>query len=226
MTAKPSAGLDLRRPLASFVAATRGVLLEPSRFFADLREERSYAGPVIYALLCQFLAVLLAGAYDFARAAATGTLGAISVVGTDGAAGALLWVLLLLGLAPLYALATLAVGTVAYQGLVLVFVGRGNAGIGATFRVTAYLSAVSLLIWLPILGLLAGLYGVWINAAGLKQFHQTTTTRAVLVAAIPYIVFLAWSVYGVATGSTTLAEFLIGGGTNFPTTDEPLAPGI
>lgn len=216
---KAPPGFDTGRPFGSFVAATREVLLDPARFFAAVRREDSFAGPVIFAAVCQLLAVLLAGAYDFGRTAATGTLDGISVVGYEGAAGALLWVLWLLGISVPYALVTLLVGAGVYHLLVLLFVGRRNAGFGATLRVTGYLSAVSLLLWLPVLGLLAGLWGVWINVAGLKELHSTTTTRAVLVAVVPYLFATAWAVFWVASGQSTPAEFVFGGGTMFPRGD-------
>ena len=81
---------------------------------------------------------------------------------------------------------------------------------------------ISLLLWLPVLGLLAGLWGVWVNAAGLREVHSTTTARAVSVAAIPYVLATAWAVFWVASGQTTLAEFVFGGGIMFP--DETTFP--
>lgn len=223
-TAKPPAGFEMRRPARSFLRTTRDVLLTPARFFGDVRGEASYAGPVVYAVVCQVAAVLLAGLYDFARTTAGDGAGEISVLGIDGAAGALLWGLWLLGLAPLYALVTLAVGAGVYQLLVVLLVGRRNGGYGSTLRVTGYLSAISLVIWMPVVGLLAGLWGVWVNAAGLKELHSTTTTRAVLVAAVPYVLALVWSIFTILSGQTVFWEFLVGGGTNFPTTEDPLLP--
>ena len=213
---KTPSGFDTGRPFGSFVAATRRVLLDPKGFFADVRREDSLAGPVVYTVVCHLLAVLLAGVYDFGRAAATGTLGGISVVGYEGAAGALVWVLWLLGLSVPYALVTLVIGAGVYHLLLLLFAGRRNAGFGATLRVTGYLSAISLLLWLPVLGLLAGLWGVWINATGLGELHPTTTARALAVAIIPYLLATAWAVFWVASGQTTPVEFVLGGGTMFP----------
>ena len=222
---KPTPGFEPRRPFGSFVSVTRDVLLSPAGFFRDLGREGSYAGPVVYAVVCQVVAVVLAALYDLSRFVVPGDLGEISVLGIEGAAGALLWTLWLLFFAPIVALFTLFVGAGVYQLLVMLLVGRRNAGYGATLRVTGYLSAIGLLLWLPALGLAAGLWGVWINTLGMREFHSTTTARALVVAAVPYVLALAWVLYGVATGSTTLWEFLVGGGTNFPTRDNPLIPG-
>jgi hypothetical protein len=59
----------------------------------------------------------------------------------------------------------------------------------------AYTSAVDLLSWIPVLGLLAGLYGVYVAAAGLREMHGTTSPRALLAVLVPYLLSLAWSVY-------------------------------
>lgn len=213
---KSFSGFELERPAGSFFAATRGVLLSPKRFFGGVRTEVSFAGPVIYAVACGAIAVLVAGVYDFARAAAGGTLDEVSVVGNEGPAGAVLWVLWLLGLSPLYACGTLVVGAAVYQLLVRLVVGRRNAGYGQTLRVDAYLSALSLVLWIPVLGLLVGPWGVWMMAAGLREVHATTTARAVLVAAIPYVFSTSWVIFSIASGQSTLAEVVFGGGTMFP----------
>jgi hypothetical protein len=68
-----------------------------------------------------------------------------------------------------------------------------------------------------VLGLLVGPWDVWITASGLKRFHSTTTARVVLVAAVPYVFSLVYSVLWVASGQSTFWEFLFGGGTMFPT---------
>jgi hypothetical protein len=86
-------GFDPGRSARSFFAATREVLLRPAAFFAAISGEGSYAAPVLYALARHVLAVILAGAYDLAFAATSGTLDDISVVQARGAAGGLLWIL-------------------------------------------------------------------------------------------------------------------------------------
>ncbi len=220
--AKPLVGFDPGRPGGSFATTTREVLLHPVRFFVAVQGEATFAGPVLYALACHVVAVLLAGMYDLGLAASTGTLEEITVLETEGVAGGVLWILWLLGLTPLYVLGVLFVGAAIYQLLVRLLVGKRNAGYGATLRVTAYLSAVGLVAWMPVLGLLVGPWGVWINASGLGYFHSTSSGRAVLVAAVPYVLFLAWSMFSVASGSSTFWEFMLGGGTMFPTNEDGL----
>lgn len=121
----------------------------------------------------------------------------------------------MLVLSPLLALIALYVFAAVYQLLVRLVVGRENGGYEATVRVTAYLSAIQLLVWVPLLGLLVGLWGVWVNAAGIREVHSTTTARAVLVAGIPYVLSAAWTGV-VLAGPATLPEVLLSTGGFFP----------
>lgn len=90
--------------------------------------------------------------------------------------------------------------------------GRDNSGYYATLRAGAYVSAVALLSWLPVVGLLAGLWGTWVHAVGLRELHATTTARALIVSAVPFAVSVAFLVGPVVTGEVSPAELLLGGG--------------
>ena len=65
-----------------------------------------------------------------------------------------------------------------------------------------------------------GPWGVWVNAAGIRQLHRTTTTRALLVAAVPYAISLALLAGQAASGGLSPSELLLGGGlrSTVPTT--------
>lgn len=61
------------------------------------------------------------------------------------------------------------------------FVGNANSGYEATFRVVAYVSVTNLVNWIPILGGLLALYGLYLAVVGIREVHATTTGRAALV---------------------------------------------
>lgn len=209
----PSGDFEPQRPVGSFLAVTREVLLSPTRFFSTIRREGLLSGPVLYAVLCATLVVPLGGAYDVLLLALRGNLGEFSVLGgLAGLRGALAAGLLLLLLSPLVALLGLYVGSAVSQILVRVVVGRANAGYYATFRAGAYVSAVALLSWIPLIGILAGVWGTWVHALALREMHGTTTTRALVVAAIPFAVSAALVAGWVIAGETTPTEVLLGGG--------------
>ena len=68
---------------------------------------------------------------------------------------------------------------------------RERRGYWGTFPVVAYGSAISLLSWIPVLGYLATLYGVYVTTVGLREAHATSTTRALLAALVPALFGLA-----------------------------------
>src|SRR6266550_3832257 len=71
----------------------------------------------------------------------------------------------------------------------------GRAGFEATFRVVAYAAAPTVLAWLPWIGVLAVVYGVYLTVVGLERVHGFDTTRAVLTVgiglAVMWLVFVA-----------------------------------
>jgi hypothetical protein len=84
----------------------------------------------------------------------------------------------------------LVVITGVYHLFVRLIVGRNNSGMGATFRVLCYVQAVQLLTWLPLLNILAGIYGLYLSAFGFQEVHSTTFGRAAAVAALPILLLI------------------------------------
>ena len=48
-----------------------------------------------------------------------------------------------------------------------------------------YISVTSLVNWIPILGGLLALYGLYLAVMGIREMHATTTGRAALVVLLP-----------------------------------------
>jgi hypothetical protein len=74
--------------------------------------------------------------------------------------------------------------------LVILVVGPGHAGFGATFRIISYSSVTSLLGWIPFIGWLFALYRLYLATVGIREMHSTTTGRALLVVLLPAILIL------------------------------------
>lgn len=198
---------SLSAPLWSFASTVRGVLLSPARFFGGvsagprvrLRE------PLLFSLICTListpLAFLAAPLDPFIRNApgfgeTFSWVPELDIAGLEPGVAirtGLVFVfvgLLILALAVAgFALFTY-IGATIHQLLVRIFVGRENAGFAATFKVFTYVSAASLLSWIPVLGYLVSLYAFYLTAVGIRELHSTTTARAVLVAIIPFALSL------------------------------------
>jgi hypothetical protein len=89
--------------------------------------------------------------------------------------------------------------------LVVLVVGSGHSGFGATFQIVAYSSVTSLAGWIPFIGLLASLYRLYLATVGIREMHATTTGRALLVVLLPAILILVLVV--VLVGASAIVFF-------------------
>src|SRR5215212_5091195 len=74
--------------------------------------------------------------------------------------------------------------------LVILVVGSGHSGFGATFRIISYSSVTSLLGWIPFIGWIFSLYRLYLATVGIREMHSTTTGRALVVVLLPAVLIL------------------------------------
>jgi hypothetical protein len=89
--------------------------------------------------------------------------------------------------------------------LVILVVGSGHSGFGATFRIVAYSSVTSLAGWIPYIGWIFSLYRLYLATVGIREMHSTTTGRALLVVLLPAILILVLVV--VLVGASAIVFF-------------------
>ena len=88
-------------------------------------------------------------------------------------------------LAPIFAAIGLFIGAGILHLLVMLIVGSRNSGFEGTFRVSAYSSVTSLVSWIPVIGWIASLYGIYLAIMGIREVHNTSTGKAAIVVLIP-----------------------------------------
>ncbi len=103
-------------------------------------------------------------------------------------------ILAVLVLAPLLVLLGLYISAAIYQILVWIFVWPTDTGFDPTLRVISYTSAVELLNWIPVVGLLASFYGLYLAFVGIREMHETTTGRALAVISLPVVFFVVFNI--------------------------------
>lgn len=103
-------------------------------------------------------------------------------------------VILGLVLSPLLALIGFYIGALIQHLFVAIFVRQGS-GFEATLRVVAYAYPLSLVSWIPVIGYLVILYGVYVYTMGFRELHSTSTTRALLAALVPTLVSIAFTLF-------------------------------
>lgn len=178
---------NLSDPVGSFIRTVRGVLLNPVSFFRGIAKQGDFVNPAIFALICALISAFLGGIISLVLSplfAGPGDTAGETLAG--GVVGFVLTVIL----SPIYTAVGLLIGAGIYHLLVLFLVRPGNAGFEATFRVVCYVAAIQLISWIPIVNIVAAIYGVVLSVFGIREVHATSTGRAVAIVLIPVAVVL------------------------------------
>ena len=168
---------DYSDPVQSFINAVRGVVTAPVGFFRGIRREGDFVNPLIFAIICYEVSAILGGLL--------GLVG-VSMGGTQGFGSFLVSIIL----APIFAAIGLFIGAGILHLLVMLIVGSRNSGFEGTFRVGAYSAVTSLVSWIPVIGWIASLYGIYLAIMGIREVHNTSTGKAAIVVLIPAVVVI------------------------------------
>ena len=180
---------DLSNPVNSFGDVVRRVFLQPVRFFAGMPRSGALLNPLIFAVVCIEISALLSALLVLAGVQPNpgfnpNPQNALPSVFTPGSALASIIV------APIFGAIGLFIAAAIQQLLVRLVVGANNSGFGSTFRVASYTQVTGLVNWIPIVGPLLSLYGLYLSIVGIREAHGTTTGKAALVILIPFAVVL------------------------------------
>jgi hypothetical protein len=143
-------------PVKRFIDTWKAVISKPSTFFENMPIKGGYAKPLKFVLICYIpFAIFTAFLY-------TGISGIL--------------------FAPLFLLSGIIgvfiLSAVVHLG-VRIFANQNNKGFEATTRIISYTSAVVVFTWVPVVGFIPGIYGIYIGLKGLINVHKTTRIRAV-----------------------------------------------
>ncbi len=182
----PSGGdYDLSNPVGSFVEVVRRVVTTPAEFFSSIPRRGNFLAPLIFALICIEISTILGGLIRLAWQPEA--VGGFRFEAEQYGFGSFVASVIL---APIGgAIGLFIVAGIAHL-LVMLFVGAGNSGFESTFRVVSYVSVTNLVNWIPLIGGLVALYGLYLAVVGIREVHQTTTGKAALVVLLPFVVIL------------------------------------
>jgi hypothetical protein len=174
---------------AGFVNVVRRVVLRPVEFFAGLRQGGNLLKPLLFALVCIEVSAVLGWLLVLVGVGASepGVNPNPQNFGLPSAFP-LRWPLASVILALIGGAIGIFIVAGIQQLLVRLIVGARNSGYAATFRIASYTQVTSLINWIPILGPLLALYGVYLSIVGIREVHGTTTGRAALVVLLPFAV--------------------------------------
>jgi hypothetical protein len=198
-------GFDLSNPANSFVDVARRVVLQPVRFFGGLPRDQNLLNPLVFALVCIVVSAILSGLLVLLGVQQNPGFNPNpqnAIPSTFAPTSALASILF----APIGGAIGIFVAAAIQQLLVRLVVGENNQGFASTFKVASYTQVTALVNWVPIIGPLVALYGLYLSIMGIREIHGTTTGKAALVVLIPFLVVLVVAVIALAWVGFTLSN--------------------
>lgn len=183
-----------RRPVGSLLTTTRDVLFSPQRYFDWLPADGPGWAPSMYFVICYFITSLinaLASLPLLLLPLILATTAAPSETGFS-ALSILAFSFLILVVYPILTVGFFFAGVAIQHLFIRVVAGRNQRGLLATLRVSCYsVGAAVLVVWIPLVGLVAILYSWYLYTTGLRRVHGISTARAVIAVLIPTILSIA-----------------------------------
>lgn len=198
-------GFDLSNPANSFVDVARRVVLQPVRFFGGLPRDQNLLNPLVFALVCIVVSAILSGLLVLLGVQQNPGFNPNpqnAIPSTFAPTSALASILF----APIGGAIGIFVAAAIQQLLVRLVVGENNQGFASTFKVASYTQVTALVNWVPVIGPLVALYGLYLSVVGIREIHGTTTGKAALVVLIPFLVVLVVAVIALAWVGFTLSN--------------------
>lgn len=158
---------DAKDFINSFIGVAKTVLTKPDDFYQHMPTTGGFVSPVGFLAAC--LAVL--------------SIIAVVIIGGNPF---VFFKFLIIGLI----FSFIGAGVLHYIAQKF-FAGKGDYE--GTYRVVAYAGAVNLLVWIPILGILAALYGFYLQLVGLEKTHGITRSQAGITIVIALAVYILLS---------------------------------
>ena len=188
---RPASGreFEFSDPVNSFFDVVRSVVLQPVRFFAGLPRSGALLNPLLFALICIVISAIFSALLVLVGVQANPGFNPNpqnAIPSTFAPKSAIASIIF----APIGGTIGLFVAAAIQQLLVRLIVGANNAGFGSTFRVASYTQVTSLVNWIPIVGPLLALYGLYLSIVSIREMHSTTMGKAALVILIPFAVAL------------------------------------
>lgn len=161
------------------------VILRPREFFKKMPVSGGYGEPLKFALVNLFLGAILSFSGFITTRGKTQEFSlfkqAIENYGFDILDLSMIWIVgvFILGGIGLFI-------TAALYHIILKILGSKKK-YEATFRIVTFISAFSLISWIPMAGILISLYSLYVLAIAFKEVHKITSNRAVLSIALVLI---------------------------------------
>ena len=171
----------------ALISTWKNVLFNPKKFFSDMPAKAGIGSPLLFALICGSVAIIISAAINMVMALSGASLQNVAQ-GTQLPPKAMMVgsYAVLMVISPLLVAAGVFLISAIYHLMVLIF--GGKSGFRATFRVLAYTNALSIFNIIPLVGpVFVTIYSVILFVIGFKRAQKLSMIKAVVVALLPMI---------------------------------------
>ena len=148
-----------------FIDTWKAVIKTPTNFYENMPTGGGFVDPLKFLLICNIPSALFMGLFYGA-----------SIMSMTGPLVFLILPPMMLVLAAVGAF----IGAAIIHLGVLIFAGPRKSGFESTFRILSFAQAVAVASWIPLVGVIPALYGIYLGILGVYKVHKTTAVRAVL----------------------------------------------
>lgn len=165
-----------------FIEILKGILTEPSKTFDALKEESIGEALKYYAVFVAISSAIYAVMFSLFFGMMLRQFGTMMGMGTGVAAGvAMFFMLFIFGI-----IGVIIVGSIFH---IFVYIAGGRKGLNQTIKAVIYGSTPGMLLgWIPLVGIIAGIWSLILEVLGIRQLHEMTTERAILAVVLVFVV--------------------------------------
>ncbi len=175
-----------------YINAWKEVILRPSDFYRSMPKTGGYADPLTFAaisfIIYGLLTALLAGVFGrgmYMGGMYGGTYG--GMYGNVGEFG-LFAILMTLIITPIAGIISLFIEAAILYIIYKILGGEGSYE--GTVRFVSYATAVMVVSWIPIVGWIAGIYGIYLYIVGGMYVHDVSMGKSAVAVLLPMILVL------------------------------------
>ncbi|MCG7849624.1 MAG: YIP1 family protein [ANME-2 cluster archaeon] len=152
-----------------YVETLKKVLTNPEGFYSEMPKSGGFQEPLTFAAINFAILGLLSGIIAVILSGASATSIVISLIGV-----------VIIGIIGLF------IGGIILYIFFKIFGGSGDYE--GTVRILSYSSAAQVFAWIPVVGWIVSLYGIWLNIVGGKHVHNLTTVKSAIAVLLPLII--------------------------------------
>jgi hypothetical protein len=182
--------------IMDYIDTWKEVIQSPSNFYRRMSTTGGYAGPLTFAAINFAIFGILTALLVF---------GISSIFGMQGRGFSFL---MLIGIAiatPILGVIGIFIGSAIFYVVYRILGGTGSYE--GTVRFTSYASAPVVLYWIPLLGLVAEIYGLYLDIVGGSFVHKISMGKSAIAVLLPTILIFLLFMNLIMAGLAVLTRF-------------------